>query len=186
MGVKEQSKRRLSPEARKENGYSPDQDQSTKDNGPPAKRHHPLTSPLLGTRHSPAGLTPALLHTPVSMPLGHHPNASTNPSLLHSHLSTQARALFEAEARERDRDASVPTNIYHGNGNGRDPLTNGRNHGPGEHFERERYAAERYEKEYYGLGRSAPIFYSELQRNYNEELARDMEDEWKNIHTVSI
>lgn len=189
MGIKDHGKRRLSPEARKENvAYnSEDKSNSHDGQGPPAKRHQPMHSPSSGgaPRVSPAGITPALLHTPVSGH-HHHANASSAPSILQSHLSAQARAaLFEAEARERDREGGPPA-PFHGNGNGRaDAPPNGRPHHGAEHFERERYvsAAERYEKEYFS--RPGHMYYSDLQRNYSEEITRDMEEEWKNIHTVS-
>lgn len=163
MGVKEQSaKRRLSPEGRKEN--SPDE--KLVDGPTTAKRHQPVISPSINSR-SAAGVTPALL--PVS---SHHP---PHPSL---HLpSAQARALLE----ERDGPA-----LYHnGLANGRG-LPHGPDHERSAHpyeRERERYA-ERYEKEFFG--RPVPSFYSELaHRSYAEELSRDMEEEWKNIYTVS-
>ena len=177
MGVKEQAKRRLSPEGRVKDN-SPEE--------PPTKRHQPLISPSISARLSPAAITPALLHTPVTTGGHHHASSSSS---LHSHLSAQTRAaLLEAEReRERDRETS---SLFHSNGLSREMLPNGRGivqgHSAEHHsFERDRYAStDRYEKEYFG--RPVPMFYSDLQRNYAEELSRDMEEEWKNIYTVSF
>ncbi|KAI1285460.1 Protein CBFA2T2 [Halotydeus destructor] len=181
MGVKEQllqqAKRRLSPEGRgKEN--SPED----KDGPPPAKRHQALVGPTLNSRPTAARITPALHHTPISS--HHHPSGPA--SLIHSHLTNQARAALAAEA-DRVSERLSSTSMYQSNGHSsRESMANGRNQQPTapEHLERERYAlaAERYEKEY--MNRSLPTFYSELQRNYTEELTRDMEEEWKNIYTM--
>lgn len=197
MGVKESAKRRLSPDPRKENlsfKNVEDKDSSSAGHPPPAKRHHPLAMSSLPSRIN-AGLTPALLHTPVLPNNGPPPNQqqqhSHGPSILHSHLASQSRAaLLEAESREREREReSQPAPSFNANnGNtGREQLTNGgRTHAPSaSDYERERYVNERYEKEFFS--RPGPtMFYSELQRSYSEEVSRDMEEEWKNIHTVSF
>ncbi len=155
----------------KENGFS--DTIVDRDSGPPpAKRHQSLLSPTIGSRLSPAGLTPLLLHGSGH----HHSHHINNPSVLHSHLSTSARSMFD------EPNAASASALYHNSSNSRENTNNGRNHSSGEHLN-DRYSsvAERFEREYC---RPAVGLYSGLQRDYTDD--RDMEDEWKNIHTVCL
>ena len=158
----------------KENGFSdPIVD---RDSGPPpAKRHQSLLSPTISSRSSPAGLAPLLLHHST----GHHSHQLGNPSILHSHLSTSGRSVFE------ESNSSPASALYHSSSNSRESATNGRNHSShtsAEHLS-DRYSsvAERFEREYC---RPAVGLYSQIQRDYSDE--RDMDEEWKNINTVCI
>lgn len=154
----------------KENGFSADPIGDRETGPPPAKRHQPLLSPTMGSRLSSAGLAPLLLH-------GNAHHHITNPSILHSHLSASARSVFDDST-----GPSASTMYHHTNNNNRENVANDRdrNHSSGEHLN-DRYSsvAERFEREYC---RPAAGLYSSLQKEYSDD--RDMEDEWKNIHTV--
>lgn len=138
----------------KENGFS--DSSSVHETIPPAKRHQ--TNPTIGSRLSPAALTPLLLHGRF-----HH------PTVLPSHLATSARSIFE--------EANNPSVLYHNSPNSRENPINGRSHSA-EHLS-DRYATvnERLERDY---NRS---LYAGLPKDYIDE--RDTDEEWKNIHTVS-
>lgn len=126
--------------------------------GPAAKRHA-ILSPTINSRLSPAVLTPLILHGNSHHPV-HHP---MNTSILNSHLTS--RSMLE------------DSNAYHNN---REINSNGRNHLSTDHInDRYSLASERYERDF----RPSVGLYSNLQRDLTED--RDMEDEWKNIHTVS-
>ncbi|RWS15283.1 protein CBFA2T1-like protein [Dinothrombium tinctorium] len=161
--AKEAVKRRPSPEVRKENGYD------GSDAVPPAKRHQPMASSNIASRLSPGNIAPALLHSSMS---GH------NASILHSHLSSARSAILEEAQRERETPA---TGLYHIQGALRDAARI--HNSTADHFtDRFSGITERYEKELFGRPNST--MFSELQRGYNEDVARDMEEEWKNIDTM--
>ncbi|RWS28718.1 protein CBFA2T1-like protein [Leptotrombidium deliense] len=137
---------------------------------PPAKRHQPNSSPAMTTRLSPAGVTPTLVH-----------NHSASPSILHSHLSSTRTAMIDEIQRERESS----TGLYHIPSALRDGMSNGRVHSSStsDHFT-DRFAgiSERYEKELFS--RPSSMIYTEMHRNYGEDMSRDMEEEWKNIYTM--
>ncbi|CAG2109129.1 unnamed protein product [Medioppia subpectinata] len=101
----------------------------------------------------------------------------TNPSILHSHLSTSGRSMFD------DHNASAASAHFHGSTNNRENSINGRTHSshPSAEHSNDRYSsvAERFEREYC---RPTVGLYSQMHRDYNED--RDMEEEWKNINTM--
>ena len=157
----------------KENGFNdPIVD---RDSGPPpAKRHQSLLSPTISSRTSPAGLAPLLLHHPT----GHHSHQLTAPSILHSHLSTSGRSMFD------DSNSSTPSALYHNTNNSRDNTTNGRNHSShtsADHMNDRYSSVDRFEREYC---RPSVGLYSQIQRDFTDD--RDMDEEWKNINTVSL
>ncbi|XP_054164329.1 protein CBFA2T1-like [Oppia nitens] len=161
------NKRRQSPDILiKENGFN--ESAADRESGPPPpKRHQSIISPTIGTRLSPAGLAPLLLHTSGH----HHSHHITNPSILHSHLSTSSRSIYDETT-----SSSAPA-LYHNNNNNRENAINGRNHSlhvSGDHSN-DRFS---YERDY----RPVAGMYSQMHREYSED--RDMEEEWKNINTM--
>lgn len=98
-----------------------------------------------------------------------HHNSHHSDTSFHSHLSSS------------HSNSAASSSLYHNNSNNRDSDANGRTHSADEHLG-DRYAANdrRFEREYC---RPNAGMYSSVQRDYDES---DMEDEWKNIHTVRI
>jgi hypothetical protein len=101
----------------------------------------------------------------------------SNPSILHSHLSTSGRSMFD------DHNTASASALFHNSSNNRENTINGRNHSshPSAEHSSDRYSsvAERFEREYC---RPSVGLYSQIHRDYNDD--RDMEEEWKNINTV--
>lgn len=208
MGIKElsnqmTSKRRYTPESRKENGLEEDAQthdvpakrlntSSLSPNLPVSRSHH-LSSGSTGPLHplhSNATLTSSSLNASSSS--SPHPTQMTSRSvLLEQAHEAAAVAAAAAAGIFRVTNGSSPA-ASNGHVTRESLSTNRSPAGPsdhhlmqmGERFDRDRVL---FEKEYLlRNGKYLLSSYPDVVRSYSEELTRESEEEWRNIHTVSV